>query len=174
MKLEYNGKEVIFLPPMKRYVNKIERKLNLPMKIRARVMSDLATSICARREQGETDEAIMESMGKPAKVAAELNAQMEDYAYRKSPWRFLFLALAIVCGLWLLGQALLTVTLHSVATGAASVGIIGGADGPTAIFVTSHPSVKAGLRLVGNVLLLVGGIIGYWFFGHRTNKHPEE
>lgn len=174
MKLEYNGKEVTFLPPIKRYVNKIERKLNLPMKIRARVMSDLATSICARREQGESDEAIMEAMGSPAKVAAELNAQMRDYAYRKSPWRFLFLALAIGCGIWLIGQAAMAAVLHSVANGAASVGIIGGADGPTAIFVTSRPSIAAGLRLAGSILLLLGGIAGYWLLGHRTDRHPEK
>ena len=33
---------------MKRYVNAIERRLNLPREVKARVMSDLASSIAAR------------------------------------------------------------------------------------------------------------------------------
>ena len=37
---------------MKRYVNAIERRLNLPPEVKARVMSDFASSIAARREAG--------------------------------------------------------------------------------------------------------------------------
>ena len=37
---------------VKRYMNAVERKLRLPRDLRARVMSDLMTSISARREQG--------------------------------------------------------------------------------------------------------------------------
>ena len=87
---------------MKRYVNAVERRLNLPLKIKARVMSDFQSSIVARREAGQTDEEIYAELGTPSKAAADLNEQMKDYAYRKSPWRFLFLGIAAVGGARLL------------------------------------------------------------------------
>ena len=43
---------------MKNYVNAVERRLNLPREIKARVMSDFQSSIVARREVGHTDEEI--------------------------------------------------------------------------------------------------------------------
>ena len=39
---------------MKKYTSSIERRLNLPRKIKARVMSDFSSSIEARREAGMT------------------------------------------------------------------------------------------------------------------------
>ena len=41
---------------MKKYCNKVERKLNLPREIKVRVMTDFASSIEARREAGMSDE----------------------------------------------------------------------------------------------------------------------
>ena len=87
---------------MKNYVNAVERRLNLPREIKARVMSDFQSSIVARREAGQTDEEIYAELGTPAKAAADLNEQMKDYAYRKSPWRFLFLGIAAIGGVRLL------------------------------------------------------------------------
>ena len=66
----------------------------------------------------------------------------EEPAFRKSPWRFVFLALAVLSGGYLLlysimlrfGMLLNTLTLFPNESG--SIGIIGGADGPTAIFVS--------------------------------------
>ena len=63
-------------------------------------------------------------------AAAELTAQLPDYAFRKSPWRFVCLGAAVLA---LLLGLLKTVTNLR---GFASVGVIGGADGPTAILVT--------------------------------------
>ena len=143
---------------MKKYCNKVERKLNLPREIKVRVMTDFASSIQARREAGMTEEEIYGDLGTPKQAAAVLNEQMKEYAYRKSPWRFLFAALAVYGGWELLGSliasiAMLTLTMaHS---NAASIGIIGGADGPTAIFVTSrvvewyHYAIPVALLLVG-------------------------
>ncbi len=46
---------------------------------------------------------------------------------------------------------------------AAAVGVIGGADGPTAIFITSH--LSPGLLLCGALALLaVGGLLAFWFY----------
>ena len=87
---------------MKNYVNAVERRLNLPREVKARVMSDFQSPIVARREAGQTDEEIYAEFGTPAKAAADLNEQMKDYTYRKSPWRFLFLGIAAIGGVRLL------------------------------------------------------------------------
>lgn len=148
---------------MKRYVNAVERRLNLPKDVKARVMSDFGSSISARREAGQTDEQIYEELGTPKKAAADLNEQMKEFAYRKSPWRFVFLGMAIVSGLyyvaqgalWLWALCWLGLEVH----GAGSVGVIGGADGPTAIFLTSSPGIDWDGAFF--LLLLAVGIIGF-------------
>ena len=80
---------------MKKYTNAIERKLNMPKEVKDRVMTDFISSIQGRRESGQTDEEIFAELGSPKKVAAELNEQMKDYTYFKSPWRWVCLAIII-------------------------------------------------------------------------------
>ena len=99
---------------MKNYVNAVERRLNLPREIKARVMSDFQSSIVARREAGQTDEEIYAELGTPAKAAADLNEQMKDYTYRKSPWRFLFLGIAAIGGVRLLYDGFVSLIGHVV------------------------------------------------------------
>ena len=81
---------------------------------------------------------------------------------RKSPWRFAFLALALV-GFWeLAGGYLMMLILGITAsfpTKASTVGVIGGADGPTAIFVTS--SVQSWFHYALAILMLVVGVVGF-------------
>ena len=168
MKFTYNGKTVEVLPPVKRYVNAIERKLRLPWKVRARVMSDVSTGICARHEAGESYEEIMQSMGAPAEVAEGLNREMADYVYHKSPWRFAFLALAVLAGLWLGGYALSGWALS--ARGGAPAGIIGGADGLTAIFVVGE--LPAGWQAGLAAGLLAAGLAG-WFMLKRCKPKKK-
>lgn len=149
---------------MKRYVHAVERRLNLPRDIRVRVMSDFASSIQARRESGMTDEEIYGELGTPQKVSADLNEQMKEYTYRKSPARFLFALLAIYGGLKLLGGLWVNIVYWFIRVRtmltpneAASIGIIGGADGPTAIFLTTPVWIS---YLVPAIMLTVG-IWGY-------------
>ena len=47
---------------IKRYVNAVDRRLHLPLAVRARVMSDFATTIQSLREEGLDDEAIMKKL----------------------------------------------------------------------------------------------------------------
>lgn len=157
---------------IKKYVNAVERRLRMPRDVRARVMSDFGSSIAARREAGERVEDILESLGSPKKTAAELNEQMKEYTYVKSPWRFLFLAGAVV-GLLDLIVKVISMILVYIITGSQSqsMGIIGGADGPTAIFVTSADdglSIEAKLLL--SVILLAGCLFGYYKFSHQKRK----
>ena len=48
-----------------------------------------------------------------------------------------------------------------------SVGIIGGADGPTAIFVTSKVSVEG---IVVWTILGVMGVLGWWYLSHLKKE----
>ena len=87
----------------------------------------------------------------------------EKQQNRKSPWRFLFWGCIAYGGLELLGGLLayalvwLDVAGTAFSTShAATVGIIGGADGPTAIFITAPPWAAYVLP----VLALLAGISG--------------
>lgn len=156
---------------MKKYTNAVERRLNLPREVKNRVMSDFISAISARREAGMTDEEIFAELGSPKEAAEAMNEQMKEYTYRKSPWRFAFLALALYEAYKLLGLlagrlAMLFFIMDSTAVSAgesASIGIIGGADGPTAIFVTGSPLMSVGWA----ILLLILGITGYILLRNR-------
>ena len=155
---------------MKRYMTAIERRLSLPREVKARVMSDLQSSVAARREAGQSDEEIYTDLGAPETVAAELNEQMKEYAYTKSKWRWAALAGAVIAGMMLLfkGLAGLLVWLLNISVNESnSLGIIGGADGPTAIFVTAAPRGYAWL-LWALVLVMCG--IGWWRLSHCRQK----
>ena len=76
--------------------------------------------------------------------------------------RIFFLVLAVGGGLWLLGElaAAGILACWSVSE-AASIGIIGGADGPTAVFVTSSGSFftrHSRMALAG--MCLLAGVLG--------------
>ena len=146
---------------MKHYTNAVERRLNLPRDVRSRVMHDFCSSIQGRREAGQTDEEIYAELGSPKKAAAELNEQMKDYTYVKSPWRWVFLGLSILCGCYLALEGAASIYAYFLTrSAAASVGIIGGADGPTAVFVATAPmsfAVKAAIALI----VLLFGILGF-------------
>lgn len=154
---------------VKQYVNAVERRLNLPWDVRARVMNDFGSSIQARREAGETEEEIFAELGTPKEAAAVLNEQMKEYAYRKSPWRWAGLTAGLLGGGYLMVNAILNGLLNLLfAVNANSVGVIGGQDGPTAIFVTTAPGVDwAAVLAVG---VLIAGIIVWWRLGHLKNK----
>lgn len=86
---------------------------------------------------------------------------MKEPTYRKSPWRYLFAAMAAYGSAVLLkslaGKIMLWYFQIQVHSEAASIGIIGGADGPTAIFVTSAPAT-------GHIVAVVLLIVGIWGF----------
>lgn len=146
---------------IEKYTKAVRRRLNLPKDVKERVMSDFVSSICARQEAGQSDQQILEDLGSPEKAAAELNEQMKEFAYRKSPWRYLFAAMAAYGAAKLLklviGQIIYWTMQIPLRLEGASIGVIGGADGPTAIFVTSAP----GTGHIAAVLLMILGIWGF-------------
>ena len=143
---------------MKRYVNTVERCLRLDPATRLRVMNDLASDLQSRLEAGETMEQIRAELGGPEQLAAALEAEFAAHRDPAPRWRW-----------WLLAGA--AAVLAAAAFGscaqrqaAASVGIIGGADGPTAIFV-SGPVAFPGwwpLGLVWAVLLVAAFLLLGW------------
>ena len=157
---------------LRKFANAVARRLRMPKEVRARVMSDFESSISARLEAGEGAQDILDSLGSAKKAATELNEQMKEYTYTKSRWRFAFLGAAVVGGAYLLGQ-LVTMALVYALTGneAASMGVIGGADGPTAIFVsTPVDGAAVELKLALAVLALAAGIFGFWKLSHMKRK----
>lgn len=144
---------------IKKYLSAVKRRLNLPKEIRNRLLSDLQTTITARLEQGESWETVSAALGSPAQVAESYMEQMKDYAYRKSPWRFAFLTVAIVYAVrilreWFTYFVALMMVLSMNHSNQASIGIIGGADGPTAIFLTSPYATRTEPWLISGVIVL--------------------
>ena len=112
---------------IKQYVNAVERRLRLDRQTKLRVMNDLASDLQSRLDAGETLAEIEADLGSPAELAANLNAAFPEHHRPASPWRWLFAAAAALLALWM--------ALASMP--AQTSGIIGGADGPTAIVVTA-------------------------------------
>ena len=146
---------------LKKYLRAVRRRLNMPKDLKERVMNDFLSSVEARKEDGLTDTEIFAELGTPKAAATELNEQMKEYTYRKSPWRWVCLGLAVLSGLCLAYRGLpgLLLMLFNKAYNA-SIGIIGGADGPTAIFVTTNNNgIHATMGLY--IILLLTGILGF-------------
>lgn len=88
------------------------------------------------------------------RAASELTAQLPGYAFRKSPLRFICLGAAVLA---LLVGLLKTVTNLR---GFASIGVIGGADGPTEIFIAG-PQIFDWADVIAAGVVLVLGVAGY-------------
>ena len=145
-----------------KYLRAVRRRLDMPKQLKDRVMEDFISSIDARKENGQEEAAILAELGTPKVAARELNQQMQEYTYRKSPWRWVCLAVAILSGLCLAYQGLpglLLMLFNKSYNAAASIGIIGGADGPTAIFVTTKTSATLLFMIYGSFILL--GLVGF-------------
>ena len=155
---------------LKKYIHAVRRRLNMPGDVKARVMNDFISSVEGRREAGHTDAEIMAELGSPQKAAAELNEQMKDYTYVKSPWRWVCLLLIVGCVLSLLYGGVIGLIEHTMNVAINnSLGIIGGADGPTAVFVTTSPDYT--LYQIGiSLLILIMAIIGFY----RLSRCPRK
>ena len=134
-----------------RYLRAVRRRLTLPKKMKDRVMDNLRSSINERREAGQTDAEILAALGSAKQAASELTAQLPGYAFRKSPLRFICLGAAVLA---LLVGLLKTVTNLR---GFASIGVIGGADGPVAI----GPQIFDWAVVIAAGVVLVLGVAGY-------------
>ena len=155
---------------MKKYFRAVNRRLNMPKELRKRVLSDLESSINSRLENGQSVDEVLQEFGSAKEAAEELNRQMQEYTYRKSPWRWGCLALMIVtfvsfCFKGVLGLLAALFNFHA----SHSIGIIGGGDGPTAIFVTA-PDGYYVKQIVIAAILFIMSILGFWSLSHIKRK----
>lgn len=141
---------------VKRYVNTVERHLHLDRSTRLRVMNDLASDLQSRMDAGETLADIQADLGDARTLAETLNREFSDHRDNASPWRWAFLVLAIFLALVFAVGGLTS------RQEAASIGIIGGADGPTAIYVADSFGGLDTLHTLSWLAALVGG---YWLLG---------
>ena len=142
----------------------------MPKDLRTRLINDLESSINSRLEEGETFAEIQQELGTPKEAAAELNRQMAEYTYAKSPWRWACIALAVISLLSFLFKGtlgLLSAMFNFHASH--SIGLIGGADGPTAIFVTAPDGYFTKQMVIAGILLAMS-ILGYWALSHIKRK----
>ena len=154
-----------------RYLRRVSARLYLPASVRKRVIHDLKTSIHARWEAGESYDEILTSLGKPSKAASDLNEQMKEFAYNRKPIRFAFLILAVFSIFSLLIDRILSMILTWSYNEMSSIGIIGGADGPTAIFVTTATNSGIPWDSIFTWALFAVGLFGFWHFGHLKPKN---
>lgn len=142
------------LPPVKRYMNAIERRLRMDRKTRIRIMTELAGDFESRRESGQSDEQIMEALGTPAEVAEQFNKAFGTPG-DISRWRWGFVALAFL----VLAVVLIPLLIANLTAGqASSIGVIGGADGPTSIYVSASPAQSL-IRVLPWLLGCIGGFL---------------
>lgn len=93
----------------------------------------------------------------------------KDRSRRRKLRRYLAGAAAVLSGCWLVcytvlrrfGLLLNTLSWNIFSSEAASIGIIGGADGPTAIFVTGKPGAIPGWDVILVLLIFIGSIIAW-------------
>ena len=148
--------------PVRKYLRAVKRKLFLPRTVCRRALRQLAGKL----PQEASYASIVSSAGSPAETASGIQAAYPRF--RKSPWRFLWLGRSIlgISGLlciFILQLAFPFCLLH---TPAASVGIIGGADGPTAIYVTGAPIWYLPVCFALFLALAGLGAAGYLHFRH--------
>ena len=156
---------------MEKYLRSVRRRLNMPKALKDRVMTDFRSSVEARLEDGQSIETILAELGSPKDAAAELNRQMQEYTYKKSPWRWVCLLLAAVSGFRLIRHwsAGILMMIFGRPRHGADIGIIGGADGPTAIFVTASGDFLW-YQLGMTLLVLAMGILGFY----RLSRCPRK
>jgi len=93
---------------------------------------------------------------------------VNDHTGQKSPWRWLCLTVAICSGIVLLFGSVMAVIAGS-SSFSADIGIIGGADGPTAVMVGSSSSSSA-VTAVIVIALLIGSIYGFYRLSRCKRK----
>ena len=156
-----------------KYVASIIRRLNLPKKTRERIRQDLLQDIQTAVEEGQTLEEVMARMGTPEEAAQEFNESYGDMS-EKSGWtrilKIIFIAAIVLSSLYLIfNLIILLVTASFGMSPSQNVGIIGGADGPTAIFITSqYEPLPTILKLIVSLIVIFLAAVGIRKICRRT------
>lgn len=155
---------------IKKYVNAVERKLKMPLKMKVRINEDLGTDIHARMEAGQSVDEVLEALGSPEDVAdrfnGELGAQVQSEA---GLIRFLFLFLAVFMSVYTAYGFITDIYVRQFMDAylRSPVTIIGGADGPTSVFVAYNIPVLGNWMLSGGFTL---GCIDIYLYIKRKSR----
>ena len=161
-------------PNVHTYLAHVSRRLRFPKETRKRICSDLHTTILAKLEAGFSEKEILRELGDPKALAAEFHAQMPELIQKNTPLRFVCLAAAILSALVLCGKLLLHFFVDDFINGMTrSIGIIGGADGPTSVFITTSVSGRATAELLLWLIILIVGIVGFYLLKRKDPKEDE-
>lgn len=150
----------IRLHVVRQTVSKWEKGLSVPdSEMLIRIAEVLETSVSVLLD--ETPQEVREQDTLQA-IAAKLELLNEQFARRNESRRKMWRAIFIVLGILALGALVLEVAAFATAAVATDmdIGIIGGADGPTAIMVATRTGSMPQLILAALVILLcIFGIV---------------
>ena len=155
----------------RRYLRAVRHELCLPGKARKEALAALKAQLshldCSYPE-------LISRMGSPLQAADLYNRSQDGVFYTKSLWRIPCLILGILGSLFFLLKAFgnelvyFLVSHQGYSLGQAySIGVIGGADGPTSIFVSTLPDPSATYWYLIYLLSAVFGFLGYYYFRHK-------
>lgn len=122
----------------------------LPRKVRQAVVRDLEERFDAAADHGESEADVIARLGTPEELAAPFREGRTPALWPPLLLAGLGLLVSAACGLGLWLQAQL---------GGEDVGVIGGADGPTRIYVTSGGVSPLWLLLALGLALLAAGLL---------------
>ena len=174
IRMENEAKPLGLTKAGKKYLRIFRRTLCLPGGKRRQAIRELKADLGREEDYKE----LVSHLGTPENAALALNMSQEGAVYRKSPGRLPCLIMGIIGALGLLWTILLSwlgmLTLRQgeliQSVGDASVGIIGGADGPTAVFVASPPLVHSLLQLLPCLLIAIVGFLGWYRLRYWKDK----
>lgn len=117
-----------------RYIKQVKKNLMVPAAKRKAVLRDLEEAFASAAEHGETQQQVIARLGTPEQFAAGIEEQLgidrkKRLKTRTIVWTTICLVIAVV-GFFIY----LTIRQQQELIGA--MGVIGGADGPTAIIVS--------------------------------------
>lgn len=141
-----------------KYIRQTLKKMNVPFVKKKDIARDLEEIFASAAEHGESEEEVIARLGTPQEYAAGFSGQ---FGVGRSKGRIVCIVLTAVVSLGAFFLSLLTKTASVQASlgDHASVGVIGGADGPTSIWVTSAQRDPSAVFLwVGILALALTGV----------------
>lgn len=145
-----------------KYIREVEKLLPLPSRAKKEVLRDLNEIFESAAEHGESEKQVIQRLGSPEEFIRNLNEQidLENFSKEHKRKKSLLIILCIfmvsvACfGIYAVLKAMEITEI------AKTIGIIGGADGPTAIFVTSSgPDFQLIAILLGGILLVTAIVL---------------
>jgi len=138
-----------------KYIHEVNKMLPLPSRAKKEICRDLEEIFESAAEHGESEAQVIQRLGSPEEFVRSLNEQIDFKKFSLEHQRkkhllviiCIFIASMVCFGIYaVLNLIGITRQLEH------SLGIIGGADGPTAIFITPSSGVDFPF-----LLLLLGG-----------------